>query len=212
MGMMNSAMKGMLKALPVQERETLMLKMMPDVIKQADMAKMMPGMLKEFARLITLYSLYEFLRILLDDDEIQKLLEDKLKNNSGKLPAMMEMMHPMMISIMPTIMPKMMKFMATMMPNLQEIMPQMMEDKMIPMIEEDVEMKEHMLGMMQTMFPHCATNLFPMIEKDQRIAFINKLFAIMTQSATVEMNIDEKQRFHIESARAVKEALPESYP
>lgn len=60
MGMMDSMMKGMLKALPVQERETLMLKMMPDMIKQVDMAKMMPGMLKEFSSLITLFSLWEF--------------------------------------------------------------------------------------------------------------------------------------------------------
>jgi hypothetical protein len=207
MGMMDSMMKGMLKALPVQERETLMLKMMPDMIKRVDMAKMMPNMLKEFASLITLFSLYEFFRILLHDDEFKNLLKDKLSKNNGKLPAMMEMMHPMMMSIMPAIMPKMMKFMAAMMPNMQEIMPQMMEDKMIPMLEEDVEMKAHMLGMMQTMFPHCAANLFPMLEKNQRIAFIKKLYAIMAQSATVEMNIDEKQRFNQESTRVVKEAL-----
>ena len=54
----------MIKALPVEERKALMLKMMPDMMKQVDMAKMMPNMLKQIAGLISLLSVYEFLRIL----------------------------------------------------------------------------------------------------------------------------------------------------
>jgi hypothetical protein len=113
----------------------------------------------------------------------------------------------MMESMMTTVMPKMMGFMATMMPNMREIMPRVMDEKMIPMIKENPDMKDHMLEMMQTMFPHCAANMFPLIEKDERIAFIKRLYAIMAQSAAVEMDTEAKQSFHLESSGVVKDAL-----
>ena len=207
MGMMDSMMQGMIKALPVEDRKALMLKMMPDMMKQVDMAKMMPNMLKQLAGLISLLSVYGFLQILFQDDEAKALVKDAFGDLTDKMPAMMEMMHPMMESMMTTVMPKMMGFMATMMPNMREIMPRVMDEKMIPMIKENPEMKDHMLEMMQTMFPHCATNMFPLIEKDERIAFIKKLYAIMAQSAVIEMDTDAKQSFHLESSGAVKDAL-----
>lgn len=188
MGMMDSMMKGMLKAMPVEEREALMLKMMPDMMKQVNMVKLMPKMLKEFSGLITLLSIYEFFRILLKDNDSQDQIKAMLGNLMEKMPAMMEMMHPMMVSLMSTIMPKMMGLMATMMPNMKEMMPQVMEEAMIPRIKEDPALKAHMLGMMQTMFPHCAMNLFPMIEKDERTAFIQRLSAIMEKSANIEVD------------------------
>ena len=43
MKMMDNMMKGIIKGLPVEEREVLLLDMMPDMMKQVDMAKMMPG-------------------------------------------------------------------------------------------------------------------------------------------------------------------------
>jgi hypothetical protein len=102
------------------------------------------------------------------------------------MPAMMEMMQPMMVPMMSAIMPKMMGFMATMMPNMKDIMPRVMDEAMIPMIQENPEMKAHMLGMMQTMFPHCAANMFPMIDEEERGAFIESLLAVMRQSAVVD--------------------------
>lgn len=207
MGVTDSMMKGMLKALPVEEREALMLKMMPEMMAQVNMAKMMPPALKELAGLVTLASLFDFFQLLFNDDSFKSMLKDKHGDAMEKMSSMMEMMHPMMMTIMPEIMPKMMKFMSTMMPNMQEIMPQVMDEAMIPMLKEDTQMKEHMLGMMQTMFPHCATNLFPMVEKDTRIAFVRKLFAIMARSASIEMDTDEKNRFHQEAAETVRQVV-----
>jgi hypothetical protein len=204
---MDSMMKGMLKALPAQEREALMLKMMPDMLAQVDMAKVMPTMLKELAGLVTLASLFDFLQLLFNDDDFKRMFKDKHGDAMEKMSSMMEMMHPMMMTVMPEIMPKMMKFMSTMMPNMHEIMPQVMDEAMIPMLKKDPDMKTHMLGMMQAMFPHCATNLFPLVEKDTRIALVTKLFAIMTRSASMEMDTDEKSRFHQEASKTVEHVL-----
>ena len=104
MGMMDKMMKGMIKAMPVEEREALMLKMMPDMMEQADMVKLMPNMLKEFSGLISLLSIYEFFRILLKDNEAKDQIKGILSNLKEKMPSMMEMMHPMMLSMMsPTL-------------------------------------------------------------------------------------------------------------
>ena len=207
MGMMNNMMKDMIKSMPVEEREALMLKMMPEMMKTVDMTEMMPGMMKQLAGLVSLLSLYEFLRTLHKDNEARNLVKDALGNLKEKMPAMMEMMQPMMAGMMSAIMPKMMGFMATMMPNMKEIMPQMMEEKMMPMLNENPAIKEHMLEMMQTMFPHCATNMFPLIEEGRRVAFIKKLYGIMAQSAAIEMDTDAKQSFQLESTGTVKDAL-----
>ena len=193
MKMMDNMMKGIIKGLPVEEREVLLLDMMPDMMKQVDMAKMMPGVLRELFGLLTLLSLYNFTKTLLKDDEAKTQLQNKLDQWIEKMPAMMEMMHPMMMSIMGTVMPKMMAFMTKMMPNMQEMMPQIMDESMIPMLNENPEVKEHMLGMMQTMFPHCAANLFPMIEKDKRIAFTKKLYGILARSASNDMEFNNTQ-------------------
>mgnify|MGYP003564646381 CR=1 FL=1 len=207
MGIIDNMMKDMIRALPVAERETLLLDMMPEMMKQVNLAEMIPNMLKQLGALINLLSLYEFLRVLIDDDEASQQLKDILAEQKDKTPAMMEMMHPMMTVVMSSFMPKMMGFMVTMMPNMSTIMPRVMEDGMIPMIKENTEIKAHMLEMMQTMFPHCATSLFPLIETDDRIAFIKKLFAIMAQSATLEMNPLAQQQFQFESAGVVESAL-----
>jgi hypothetical protein len=204
MGMMDSMMKGMIKALPVTEREALMLKMMPDMMKQVNVVKMTPNMLKEVSGRISLLSIYQFLQILLKDDEALDRVKVAFGNLKGKIPAMMQMMHPMMLNMMSSIMPKMMGFMATMMPNMKDIMPQVMEESMIPMIREDPAMRAHMLGMMQTMFPHCAMNMFPMIEHKDRIAFIQRLAAIMEKSANIEMDTEGKISFDAENTGAVK--------
>ena len=164
-------------------------------------------MLKEIGGLVTLASLFEFIRLLSKNDIFRSMLKDHHGSAMEKMPTMMEMMHPMMMTLMPSIMPKMMKFMSTMMPNMQEIMPQVMDEAMIPMLKEDTQMKAHMLGMMQAMFPHCATNLFPMVEKDTRVAFVTKLYAIMARSATIEMDTDEMNRFHQETTQAVENVL-----
>ena len=42
MGVMDSMTKGMLKALPVEEREALMLRMMPDMVAHVNIVRMMP--------------------------------------------------------------------------------------------------------------------------------------------------------------------------
>jgi hypothetical protein len=185
-GMMDSMMKGMIRALPVEEREALLLKMMPDMMKQADMAKLMPNMMKEMAGLLSLWSLYEFMRTLLADDEAKELVGGALGAMHEKMPVMMEMMHPMMVGMMSDFMPKMMGFMAKAMPNMKDIMPEVMHEAMMPKMEEDPALKEHMLGMMQTMFPHCAENMFPLIEKEERTEFIERLQGIMEKSAAVE--------------------------
>jgi hypothetical protein len=207
MGMIGNMMKGMIKALPKEEREALVLKIMPDMMKQVDMGKMMPNMMKELAGLITMWSLYELLWILLKDAEAKGLFKCALGNLKDKVPAIVEMNHAMMMTMAPAIMPKMMVFVHIMMPNMKEIMPRMMEGTMLPMIKENPEIKEHMLGVMQTMFPHCAMNMFPLIEKDERNIFIRNLYTIMAKSAVIEMDADQKRSFYVESTRAVKKAL-----
>lgn len=186
MGMMNSMMKGMIKTLPVEEREALLLKMMPQMMKQAEMAKLMPNMMKEMAGLLSIWSLYDLTRTLLADEEAKELVGGALGAMHEKLPAMMEMMHPMMMSMMSGFMPKMMGFMAKAMPNMKDMMPEVMHEAMLPKIKEDPVLKEHMLGMMQAMFPHCAENLFPLIEKEERTVFIERLQGIMEKSAAAE--------------------------
>ena len=123
---------------------------------------------------------------------------------------MMEMMQPMMMVVMPLVMPKMMGFMSTMMPNMHLMMPKMMEETMIPMIQENPAVGEHMMTMMQTMFPHCAMNMFPLIDKQQRIEFITKLYGIMARSGTLEMVDNEKQAFHSNSSETLKQAIESS--
>ena len=207
MGMMDSMMKGMIKAMPVEEREELMLKLMPDMMKQVEMVPMMKNMKKELTGRISLLSIIEFVQTLAKDEALKGRLKETLGDFKKMMPAMMEMMHPMMMPMMSSFMPKMMSFMPTMMPNMKEMMPQMMEETMIPMIKEKPEMKAHMLGMMQTMFPHCAANMFPLIEKDDRVEFVQRLYGIMAKSASIEMDVEEKDIFQKQSTGAVKDAL-----
>jgi hypothetical protein len=193
---MTSAMKGMVKALPVEERKELLLRMMPDMMRQADMVKMMPNMLRDMSSLITLYSLYTFVRALADDEEALETVKDSLEKAKVKMPAMMEQMHsmmlPLMTGVMSGFMPKMMALMSPMMPTMKEVMPQVMDGAMIPMLEQKPEVRKHMLEMMQTMFPHCAENMFPLIEEEQRRDFIDNLQGIMSRAAGPEAGPEQE--------------------
>jgi hypothetical protein len=215
MGLTDKMMNGMIKALPVEEREELMLKMMPDMMKNVSMAKMIPLMLKELGRILTLYSVFSFLAALLKDEEFKAQLKKGSDTLQEKMPAMMEMMQPMMTDVMmpvkmdmmSKVMPKMMGFMHHMMPMMGEMAPQMMNDIMIPAMKDNSAMKANMLFMMQTMFPHCAENMFPLLEKEERINFTQKLYAIMAKSASGGMPVEEKRSFGDKSIQVIKEGL-----
>lgn len=207
MGWMERMMEDMIKGLPVHEREAMLLKMMPEMMQQADMAKLMPNMLREMAGLVNLLLLYDLAQGLIENDDLRTQTSEAVSRLHATMPEMMEMMHPLMFEVMSTAMPKMMGFMSTMMPDMHEMMPQVMDEAMVPMISEKPEIKDHMLNMMQTMFPHCAMRMFPLIEKDKRNAFINRLYGIMARSATLEMDANEKKNFQMKSTEAVSKAL-----
>lgn len=204
MGMMDTMMNGMIKAFPPDEREELMLKMMPEMMKGIDIKKLMPDMLKEMGQLITLYSVFIFLSTAYKDEELKGTLKEILNKMKEKMPEMMKMMQPLMEEKM---MPAMMEFMSPMMPIMKDMMPAMMEKSMIPKLKEKPDMKENMLGMMQTMFSHCSVNMVPLIEKDERIDFIKKFFGTLAHSAVPGMSAQEKDSFIDESIQIMKEGV-----
>lgn len=184
-----SMMKKMVKAFPVEEREELMLTMMPEIMKEINLAEMMPHMLKEMGQMINLYSIYNFISVASKDEELKKILKDGLADIKAGMPGMMEKMKPMMefmMSMKMQGMPKIMEAMSPMMPMMASQMPKMMNEKMIPLLKENPEMKKNMLTMMQTVFPHCTENMFPLIEKTKRVKFMNELIQIMKKVANKE--------------------------
>ena len=208
MGMMDAMMNGMIKAFPTDEREELMLKMMPEMMKGIDIKRLMPDMLKEMGQLITLYSIYVFLSKATKDEELKKILKEVRNKMKEKMPEMMNMMKPLMQPLIEEkMMPAMMEFMSPMMPMMKDMMPAMMEKSMIPKLKEKPDMKENMLGMMQTMFSHCSVNMVPLIEKKQRIDFIKKFFGTLAHSAVPGMSDQEKNSFINESIQIMKEGI-----
>ncbi len=185
---MSMMMKGMVKALPAEERKQLMLKMMPTMMKDVDLLKMIPNMLKKMGSEISLYNVFNFLSTLLKDEELKSKLENMHENMMQKMPEKMEQMQPMMEMVMSVLMPAMMKKMGPMMPMMAENMPKVMTKTMIPMFEKNPDMKDNILTMMQSVFPHCAQNLIPFIEKEQRNRFIKKLASILKNSLHKEEN------------------------
>jgi hypothetical protein len=204
MGMMDAMMNGMIKALPPDEREELMLKMMPDMMKGIDIARIMPDLLREVGQQPTLFSVYVFLSKALKDEELKGILKEALKKMKEKMPEMMNMMQPLMEE---KVMPAMMEFMSPMMPMMKDMMPAMLEKSMIPKLKEKPEIKENMLGMMQTMFSHCSVNMVPLMDKEDRIDFIKKFFGTLAHSAGSEMSATEKNRFIDESIQIMKESI-----
>jgi hypothetical protein len=200
----------MIKALPPDDREELMLKMMPEMMKGIDITRVMPDMLKEMGHLITLFSIYSFLSKALKDEELKVILKEGLDKMKNKMPEMMEMMQPLMQPLMEKKMESMtaiMEFMSPMMPMMNDMMPAMFEKSMIPKLKEKPDMKENVLGMMQTMFPHCSVNMVPLIEKEDRIDFIKELFGSLAHSAGSDMSAKEKSSFLDESIQIVKEGI-----
>ncbi len=204
MGMMDAMMNGMIKAFPPDEREDLMLKMMPEMMKGIDIKRLMPDMLKEMGQLITLFSVYVFLSTAIKDEELKGILKEARNKMKKKMPEMMKMMQPLMEEKM---MPAMMEFMSPMMPIMKDMMPAMMEKSMIPKLKEKPDIKENMLGMMQTMFSHCSVNMVPLIEKENRIDFIKKFFGTLAHSAGPGMSAQEKDSFINESIQIMKEGI-----
>ena len=210
MGMMDAMMNGMIKASPPDEREELMLKMMPEMMKGIDITRLMPDMLKEVGQLITLFSVYTFLSKALKDEELRRILREGLDKMKNKMPEMMEMMQPMIQPLMEKkmeSMPAIMEFMSPMMPMMNDMMPAMFEKSMIPKLKEKLDMKENVLGMMQTMFPLCSVSMVPLIEKEDRIDFIKKLFGSLAHSAGSDMSAEEKSRFIDESIQIMKKGI-----
>lgn len=208
MGMMDAMMNSMIKALSPDEREELMLKMMPEMMKGIDITRVMPDMLKEVGQHTTLFSVYVFLSKALKDEELKGILKDALKKMKEKMPEMMKMMRPLMQPLMEEKMiPAMQEFMSPMVPMMKDMMPAMLEKSMIPKLKEKPDIKENMLGMMQTMFSHCSVNMVPLIEKEDRIDFIKKLFGSLAHSAGSEMSATEKNRFIDESIQIMKEGI-----
>jgi hypothetical protein len=187
-----------------------MLKMMPEMMKGIDITRVMPDMLKEMGHLITLFSIYSFLSKALKDEELKVILKEGLDKMKNKMPEMMEMMQPLMQPLMEKKMESMtaiMEFMSPMMPMMNDMMPAMFEKSMIPKLKEKPDMKENVLGMMQTMFPHCSVNMVPLIEKEDRIDFIKELFGSLAHSAGSDMSAKEKSSFLDESIQIVKEGI-----
>jgi hypothetical protein len=208
MGMMDAMMNGMIKALPPDEREELMLKMMPEMMKGIDITRLMPDMLKEVGQLTSLFSVYVFLSKAFKDEELKGILKEALNKMKEKMPEMMKMMQPLMQPLMEEkMMPAMMDFMSPMAPLMKEMMPAMLEKSMIPKLKEKPDMKENMLGMMQTMFSHCSVNMVPLIDKEDRIDFVKKFFGTLAHSAGSEMSDTEKNRFIDESIQIMKENI-----
>ncbi len=194
MGMMDAMMNGMIKAFPPDEREELMLKMMPEMMKGIDIKKLMPDMLKEMGQLTTLFSIYSFLSKAVKDEELKEIIKEALKKMRDKMPEMMKMMHPLMQPLMQPLME-------------EKMMPAMMEKSMIPKLKEKPDMKENMLGMMQTMFSHCSVNMVPLIEKEDRVDFIKKFFGSLAHSTVPGMSDQEKDSFINESIQIIKEGI-----
>jgi hypothetical protein len=94
-----------------------------------------------------------------------------------------------------------------MMPVMKDMMPAMLEKSMVPKLKENPDMKENMLGMMQTMFSNCSVNMVPLIEKEDRIEFIKKFFGSLAHSAVPEMSAEEKDSFIDESIQIIKESI-----
>ncbi len=208
MGMMDTMMNGMIKAFPPEEREEIMLKMMPEMMKGIDIKRLMPDMLKEMGQLITLFSVYVFLSKAIKDEELKGILKEALNKMKEKMPEMMKTMQPLMQPLMEEkMMPAMMEFMSPMMPIMKDMMPAMMETSMIPKLKEKPDMKENMLGMMQTMFSHCSVNMVPLIDKDARIDFIKKFFGTLAHSAVPGMSAQEKDSIINESIQIMKEGI-----
>lgn len=208
MGMMDAMMNSMIKALPPDKREELMLKMMPEMMKGIDITRVMPDMLKEVGQLTTLFSVYVFLSKALKDEELKGILKEGLKKMKEKMPEMMKMMQPLMQPLMEEkIMPAMLEFMSPMMPMMKDMMPAMLEKSMIPKLKEKPEIEENMLAMMQTMFSHCSINMVPLIEKEDRIDFIKKLFGSLAHSAGSEMSAQEKNSFIDENIQIMKAGI-----
>jgi hypothetical protein len=208
MGMMDAMMNGMIKAFPPDEREELMLKMMPEMMKGIDIKRVMPDMLKEMGQRITLFSVYVFLSKALKDEELKEIFKGALKKMRDKMPEMMQMMQPLMQPLMEEkMMPAMLEFMSPMVPMMKDMMPAMLEKSMIPKLKEKPDMKENMLGMMQTMFSHCSVNMVPLIDKEDRIDFIKKFMGSLAHTAGSEMSTQEKNRFIDESIQIMKEGI-----
>jgi hypothetical protein len=208
MGMMDTMMNGMIKALPPDEREELMLKMMPEMMKGIDITRVMPEMLKEVGQQTTLFSIYVFLSKALKDEELKGILKEALMKMKDKMPEMMNMMRPLMQPLMEEkMMPTMMEFMSPMVPMMRDMMPEMLEKSMVPKLKENPDIKENMLGMMQAMFSHCSENMVPLIDKEDRINFIKKFFGSLAHSTASEMSSSEKNRFIDESIQIMKEGI-----
>ncbi len=208
MGMMDAMMNGMIKALPPDEREELMLKMMPDMMKGIDVARTMPDLLREVGQQPTLFSVYVFLSKTFKDEELKGILKEALNKMKEKMPGMMKMMQPLMQPLMEEkMMPAMLEFMSPMTPLMKDMMPAMLEKSMIPKLKEKPDIKENMLGMMQTMFSHCSVNMVPLMDKEDRIDFVKKFFGTLAHSAGSEMSATEKNRFIDESIQIMKESI-----
>lgn len=207
MGWIGKFMGPVIKAIPAAERETMMLKMMPDMIRKTDMVKMMPNMARELGDTITLLFLFEFAAHVIRDEAAREQISTLHGRLMEQMPGMMDMMHPVMMTLMSEMMPRMMGFMSTMMPDMHTMMPEVMENAMLPMIRENPRVKAHMLAMMQTMFPHCAMNILPLIDKEERAVFINQLCEIMAASGTLEMGAPEKQAFGLTLTDTVQKTL-----
>ena len=208
MGMMDAMMNSMIKAFPPDKREELMLKMMPEMMKGMDITRVMPDMLKEVGQRITLFSVYVSFSKALKDEELKEILKGALKKMKDKMPEMMQMMQPLMQPLMEEkMMPVMLEFMSPMVPMMKDMMPAMLEKSMIPKLQEKPDIKENMLGMMQTMFSHCSVNMVPLMDKEDRIDFVKKFFGTLAHSAGSEMSATEKNRFIDESIQIMKESI-----
>jgi len=187
-------MGGMVRAMPAAEREAIMLRMFPQMMRKADMAKMIPEFGRTMGQLITLHSIYAFIAEAAGDSELRKRLSEVAANAKASMPEMMEMMHPVMAEIMPTLMPKMMSVMGPMMPLMAQEMPNVMDRAMVPVLQSNQELREQMLTMMQSVFPHCAGSMVPMIEPEARQAFARKMKTILDDavSDSIENNENEE--------------------
>lgn len=212
--MMTKMMEAMINSFSVKEREELLLKLMPGMMKNADIEAMIENTIITVSKQTTIYSILSFLKKMLkkitlyDIGTLIKILSesniDLKKFMTETKPAMMKKMMPKIMPVMKHVMPKMMGMMSPMMPIMAEHIPTM-SSTMIPMLKKNDSVRSNMLTMMQTIFPHCAENMFPLIEQENRLDFIYKLYGIMAKSATQEMNADEKKNFIIGSNNTIKQ-------
>ncbi len=218
MGMMNGMMEAMINSFTPEEREELMLQMMPAMMKGVDVDQMMENMIVTMSKRYTFNGAITFVKDMLkqvsfyDAGSLLVILGNAkagLMESMGGMQNMMKSMVPkmmkVMMPVMEKVMPKMMGMMSSMMPMMAEHMPVMMNETMIPMFEKKPEVKKNMLSMMQTVFPHCAENMFPLIDKEDRVEFINKLYGIMAKSAAGEMSVEEKKAFIVKSSNTIRQ-------